>query len=83
MQEPYKKGLATHLGPESCAGSREGTGEALARVHAGEVSSSDISQYRRADHVRLREGHMSDDDRTRAVASTPRSLRPSACMETS
>ena len=43
MKESYKEGLATHLGPESCAGAREGTGEALARVRIGRLLSSEIT----------------------------------------
>lgn len=31
MQEPHKKGVTHHLDPESCAGGREATGEALDR----------------------------------------------------
>lgn len=31
MEEPYTEGVATHGGPESCAGAREGVGEALDR----------------------------------------------------
>ena len=33
MQVPYDDGLASHIGPESCVGVREGDSEAL----AGEV----------------------------------------------
>lgn len=42
MQEPHKKGVATHLGPESCAGGREAAGEALTGERAGRVLSSEI-----------------------------------------
>ena len=35
MKELYGEGLATHADPESCAGSREGPGEALTGAHAG------------------------------------------------
>lgn len=35
MEEPHIEGVATHGGPESCAGAREGVGEALTGVHAG------------------------------------------------
>ena len=35
MQELYIEGLATHDGPESCGGVREGVGEALTGVRAG------------------------------------------------
>jgi hypothetical protein len=42
MKEPYGKGLATRPGPESCAGHGNMAGEALTRVHAGQLSSSEI-----------------------------------------
>ena len=35
MEESDTEGLATHGGPESCAGVREGVGEALTGVRAG------------------------------------------------
>src|SRR5438093_3810508 len=35
MKELYGEGLAAHTDPESCAGSRKGTGEALTGAHAG------------------------------------------------
>jgi hypothetical protein len=35
MREPYVEGVATHDGRESCAGVREGAGEALTVVRAG------------------------------------------------
>ena len=35
IQELYIEGLATHGGPESCVGIREGDGEALTGVGAG------------------------------------------------
>ncbi len=35
MRELYTAGVAIHGGPESCAGVREGVGEALTGVHAG------------------------------------------------
>ena len=34
MKELYGEGLATHADPESCAGSRKGSGEALTGAHA-------------------------------------------------
>ena len=42
MKEPYEKGVATHLGPESCAVARKGGGEALTGVRAGQVLSREI-----------------------------------------
>jgi hypothetical protein len=35
MQEPYRKGLANHPGPESCADGREAAGEALTARERG------------------------------------------------
>jgi RNA-directed DNA polymerase len=35
MRELYAEGVATHGGPESCAGVRKGVGEALTGVRAG------------------------------------------------
>jgi len=43
MKESYGKGLATHPGPESYAGSGDAAGVATAGVHAGRVSSSEIN----------------------------------------
>jgi hypothetical protein len=37
MRELYIEGVANHDGPESCAGVREGDGEALTGVRAGWV----------------------------------------------
>jgi RNA-directed DNA polymerase len=43
MKEPYSEGLANHTSPESCAGTREGAGEALTGVHTGRVLSCEIN----------------------------------------
>ena len=43
MKESYGKGLATHPGPESCAGGGNIAGEALTGVHAGQPLSSEIN----------------------------------------
>ena len=43
MKEPYRKGVAHHLGPESCAGVGNDAGEALTGVHAGQPLSSEIT----------------------------------------
>jgi hypothetical protein len=39
MQESYDEGLASHIGPESCAVVCKGQGEALTGVRAGRVLS--------------------------------------------
>jgi hypothetical protein len=54
MRESYVKGLATHNGPESCAGARKGDGEALTGERAGWVLSREINLERDADPVRRR-----------------------------
>jgi hypothetical protein len=75
MKEPYGEGPASHTGPESCAGAREGTGEALTGVHTGQPSSCEINQSgtptlclkRKATHcMALVASHV----------KVPRSLRP-------
>ena len=45
MKEPYGEGVASHPGPESCAGRREATGEALTGGSAGPVLSCDIKEF--------------------------------------
>ncbi len=51
MREPYGEGLATHTGPESCVGGRDGVGEALTGEHAGWVSSRERTYIQGADPV--------------------------------
>ena len=51
MKESYVEGLASHDGPESCVGIREGVGEALTGVQAGRVSSREKFIVRGADAV--------------------------------
>ena len=46
MKEPYKQGRAYQFGPESCAGPREGAGEALTGGSSGQPLSSEIITLR-------------------------------------
>ena len=39
MKVPYDEGIASHIGPESCAGDRKGASEALTGESAGRVLS--------------------------------------------
>ena len=51
MKESYIEGLASHGGPESCAGARKDAGEALTGVHMGGVLSRDNHRQQGADVV--------------------------------
>ncbi len=81
MKEPHTEGVASHCGPESCGGVREGVTEALTGVRAGEVSSREIitSECRRV--VGL-EGN-TVRCAIASAGSAPRGPRPSACTEIS
>jgi len=73
VQVHYSEGLATHTGPESCAQSREGLGEALTGVRIGQPLSGENSLWG-ADALEVAEGNTG----WRAIASvipTPRRLR--------
>src|SRR5437667_6118763 len=51
MKESHGEGVATHTGPESCAGVREGEREALTGEGAGRVLSRERTSLRDADAV--------------------------------
>ena len=81
MQESYGEGLATHAGPESCASTREGGGEALTGVRAGRTSSREMGmKFEGAHAVRRAEGNTGRAVMAR-TAPTPRGLRTRACTE--
>ncbi len=46
VQVPYDEGVAIHIGPESCAASREAVREALTGVHIGQPLSGERLIYR-------------------------------------
>jgi len=77
MKESYGEGLAAHTGPESCAVTRKGGGEALTGVRAGRVFSRERATLRSADAVR-RSGRPHPARRQRkARRSSARSETPS------
>jgi hypothetical protein len=43
MKESHDEGLASHIEPESCVGSRKTAGEALTGAHAGQVLSCETA----------------------------------------
>jgi RNA-directed DNA polymerase len=53
MKESYIEGPASHDGPESCTGVREGAGEALTGEHTGGVLSRETRRNQSADDVVL------------------------------
>jgi hypothetical protein len=63
----FDEGVAIHIGPESCAGAREGVGEASIGEHIGQPSSREIVVIPGADAVHSSEGEM-DGRATRAPA---------------
>jgi hypothetical protein len=75
VQVHYGEGVAIHIGPKPCAGSREGAGEASVGESIGQPLSREIRVNPGADTVLLVEGHMAG----RALASarlTRRGRRP-------
>jgi hypothetical protein len=82
MKESYGEGVATHTGPESCAGGRKASGEALTGERAGWVSSREIPKLQGADALGEAEGDIARG----GIASPGRTLRgprPHARPETS
>lgn len=71
MREPYIEGVATHDGPESCAGDREVVGEALTGARAGWVLSREIRNSRMLTSLSQTES----DTGTGAIASPGPILR--------
>ena len=57
MRVPYDEGVANRIGPEPCAGAREGTGEASAGECIGQPLSRESDFLPGADTVELVEGN--------------------------
>jgi hypothetical protein len=73
MKESDIEGVATHDGPEPCAGVRKGVGEALAGgVQAGQLSR-EITIVRGAHAVLMAEGNIAGGAKARA-ARGPRAV---------
>ena len=65
MQVHHEEGVANHLGPEPCVGTREGDGEASAGERTGQPLSRVRSLIPGADAFQIAEGNMIG----RAIAS--------------
>ena len=82
MREPYKKGVASHLGPESCVVSRKAGHEALTGVQAGRAIEPRNGAYFRGPTLSSNaEGEMMGVVK-RETAITLRGRRPRTCLET-
>ena len=73
MEELYVEGLASHDGPESCAGVREGAGEALTGVRAGGAIEPRNVDVRGAGAVSV-SGRQHRRQRQRELAADPRAV---------
>jgi transposase len=62
VQVPYDEGVANHIGPESCAGSREAVREALTGVRVGQPLSGVRLPVRSADALQSAEGNTTRRD---------------------
>ena len=58
MQVHYDEGVAIHIGPEPCVGTREGDGEASAGERIGQPLSRESKIVPSADVFRITEGNM-------------------------
>ena len=70
MQVHFDEGIANYIGPESCAGTREGFGEALTGDHIGQPLSREMNIVLGADALSNVEGNT--DGRAIASARTAR-----------
>ena len=80
MRELYIEGVAIHGGPESCAGVREGVGEALIGVRVGGAMEPRNQRFGVPTPYNWAEGNIAG----RVIASgqrTLRGLRTCACAE--
>src|SRR6266700_1721734 len=73
MEESDAEGLATHGGPEPCAGAREGAGEALAGERAGRAMEPRNQQNRGAHAVQEAEGNTAGSARRELPGGPARS----------
>lgn len=74
MKESYRKGVATHLSPESCLDDPRGRGEALTGEHVGGLLSSENTSSREPIQ-------WAGEKATRKVAISRAASRPGGVLE--
>ena len=77
MQEPHSEGVAHHTAPESCAGHRKVTGEALTGESADRVLSRESFEFGVPTLSRHTEGHTGARDKRERAEDPTRSKTPS------
>ena len=82
MRTPDIEGVATRDGPESCAGTREGAGEALTGVRAGWAIEPRNHHFGVPTLSHEAEGQIGSSV-SASCWRTPRGLRTCACTESS
>ena len=75
MKVHHDEGVAIHIGPESCAGSREAVREALTGEHAGQPLSRETDLIPGADAIYPAEGNTEGCD-IASARPTRRGRRP-------
>ena len=80
MEVHYGEGVAIRIGPEPCAGTREGDGEASAGEHIGQPLSREGKIVPGAHVVIFMEGN-TDGRVIESIHPTRRGRRPLACVE--
>jgi hypothetical protein len=80
MRTLYVEGVATHDGPESCVGVREGEGEALTGYVQAGLLSREIMAFGVPTLSKQAEGHI-DGSATASCRRTPRGRRTCARTE--
>ena len=79
MEVHYDEGIASHIGPESCAGVREGAGEALTGEHTGQPLSRESSFS--GCRLGQKRGRQYDGARQRECPGGPARSKTLACMD--
>jgi len=77
MKESYRKGIANRPDPESCAGRRKLSGEALTGAQAGRILSCAINLVGLVPTpFREAEGHVGGGDRRESLSNPTQSKNP-------